>query len=954
MSREGLSGPRISQMTTLLDYQNILYEMVSAFALHEMIVDEQGLPVDYRFLDVNPAFEKMTGLVREALIGKTVLEIMPALEPEWIERYGKVALTGVPDSFSNYSRELGKHFKVSAFSPKPGQFAVTFYDISAQVESQKKLQLQNQSLRSVETELLAIYQSTPSMMLVVDADRRICKVNQATVKFTEIPEQQAVGLTLGDLFHCQSVVDEGICGSEPPCQTCLVNQKILETMETGELSQGSGATLIVIGEQGLVRKHLQISTAPLIGSTSGRALVCIDDVTAQRQNEEEIVLYQEHLEDLVKERTKELQSVQLVLQNDEKRLRTLLELTRKLDLSEMKLMQEALEEAVQLTNSRIGYFHFFHEGQQAIELVAWSKETMTHCNAEKETHYPLHKAGIWADSARRGKPVIHNDYPALSEKKGYPEGHFPVLRHASVPVYDGAKLVAIIGVGNKDEPYDEADIRQLFLFASGLWQIIKRKRIESELEKAKEEAEAANRAKSIFLSNMSHELRTPLTSILGYSHLLLKQEALTPNASRKVDTIVQSGRHLHDLINDILEISRIESGRLDVHCEHFDLRDLLDALEQMFTVELAEKHLELTISFPENLPDRLVSDPQKIRQILINLLGNAIKFTDLGGIRLAVQLDESGHLEIRVQDTGCGIAAEDLARIFGPFEQVTGRAQKGGTGLGLAISRRYALLLEGDLRAESTPGRGSTFIFRCPVDLGEQPESSQETDALQHLTMAENEPARSILVVDDLFESRDYLQQLLSGTGFRVLTAESAQQALTLLTAQSIDLLMTDVRMPIMDGIDLIRQVRGLAGFKDLPIIAISASAFKSDREQLFAAGAHGFVSKPFDEQEIFQQMATLLDITIVSEPLPDSPGALSRVEIEQRLKGIPAQLLAVLTQELRALHMEPVEKYLTEIAASDPRLSEALFLLARKFHYHELLSFMPQPDPGTEDGDEH
>ena len=272
-------------MVTGFDSQDVLYQMGTAFALHEIIVDGQGLPVDYRFLEANPAFEMLTGLDREAVIGKTVLQVLPGTEAEWIDRFGKVALTGLPDTFTGFSRELGKHYQVSAFSPKPGQVAVTFVDVSDYIETQDQLAQQHRLLQSVETELSVIYQSTPVLMLVVDSDRRIVKVNQAVASYTGIPVSRAAGLRLGELFHCQHVDQNGICGSGIPCDSCLVNKKFLDALNSGSPGQGLRATLTVATDQGPVLKHLLLSTAPLKGDFSGQVLISIDDISALVQEQ---------------------------------------------------------------------------------------------------------------------------------------------------------------------------------------------------------------------------------------------------------------------------------------------------------------------------------------------------------------------------------------------------------------------------------------------------------------------------------------------------------------------------------------------------------------------------------------------------------------------------------------------------------------------------------------------
>ncbi len=277
---------RDKQVISPVEYQKILHEMVCAYALHEIIVDAQNQPVDYRFIDVNPAFERLTGLARRAILGKTVREVLPASAPEWIARFGKVALGGGTDAFENFSVDLGKFFQVNAFCPKPGHFAVTFNDITSQVETRHALQIKNQTLKKIEPELCAIYQSTPILMFVVDNERRIVKINQATASFTGRSEQETIGLSVGELFGCSQVQTGISCGSGNACNSCRIENSILETLLNGTARQGVRATLEVKGAQGLTTKHLLLSTTPLIGTTPGRVLVCIDDISAyvQEQN----------------------------------------------------------------------------------------------------------------------------------------------------------------------------------------------------------------------------------------------------------------------------------------------------------------------------------------------------------------------------------------------------------------------------------------------------------------------------------------------------------------------------------------------------------------------------------------------------------------------------------------------------------------------------------------------
>ncbi len=433
------------------------------------------------------------------------------------------------------------------------------------------------------------------------------------------------------------------------------------------------------------------------------------------------------------------------LKLDEERLEALLELSEMRSVSEEDLSGFALEECVRLTHSEVGYLHFLNSDQESIRLYHWSRSVLEGCRATRVEHYPISRAGVWADSIRRRRPVIHNTIPEnLPGRQGFPEGHFPVLRHMSIPVLDDGMVVAVAGVGNKEVPYDESDVRQLTLFMSSMWNILQQKRRERELADARDGAEAANRAKSIFLANMSHELRTPLNAILGFTQLVMDKRvgALGEEQEEYLGYVVDSALHLISLIEDILDLSKVEAGKTDLSISEVDLRALIsDSL--LMIREKAYNHRIIVTTDLDGVRERIGADERKLKQVLYNLLSNAVKFTPERGrihvcarrpadtvtgcddrlARTLVELNLEPHecVEIFVKDTGIGIKADDLGRIFVPFEQAEGSAARrfGGTGLGLSLSSKLVELHGGRIWAESQgEGQGSTFRMIIPSRSG--------------------------------------------------------------------------------------------------------------------------------------------------------------------------------------------------------------------------------------------
>ncbi len=477
-----------------------------------------------------------------------------------------------------------------------------------------------------------------------------------------------------------------------------------------------------------------------------------------------------------------------------------------------------------------------------------------------------------------------------------------------------------------------------------------------ELSVAKERAESATRAKSVFLANMSHELRTPMNAILGYSALMERDASLGDEPKEYLRIINRSGEDLLALINEVLELSKIEEGKVTLVTNTFDLRAMFRDVVSMFESSVDRRGIQIDSVGVDSVPQYVISDGHKLRRVLTNILGNAVKFTERGSITLRTMTEEGSsgemRLKVEVEDTGVGIAENELEKVFDYFEQTSsGLERNGGTGLGLAISRDCIRAMGGDISVTSRVGQGSVFRFDIPIEAGRESDFQAVSPRRRVVGLKPNQDVPRVLVAEDEDASRDLLVGLLQRVGFKVRGAANGQEALGQYRDWQPQFIWMDIRMPVMDGLEATRLIKETAGGGSTTIAALTAHALEEEREEILNAGCDDFVRKPYSEQEVFEVMAKHLGVKYVYQEGAGRSGVgRPRVVVSpERLAALPTDLRQDLRQAALELDTTKIKQVIARISQLDSEVGDALGALSEGFEFESILQQLEDEQMGEE-----
>ncbi len=802
-------------------YKSIIESSPAAYAYHKIILDENDCPCDYEFIEVNASFENFSGLKRSDILGKNISEVLPDVmksEVNWIEYYGNIAINGVSEEFEHFSKTFNRWYKANVYSPKKYFFITQFIDITME-----KVQFYD-------------------MKRLIELSEDFLQINEQTINYQKITD---------DFLS--------ICGAK----YCAFN--LFD--EEGK----NFTTMAISGNKGILKKANDMIGFKIEGKKweydFERDKIIKSDIITRFSS--------------LKELTGQVIPAPII---------SLIEKT--FNIGEVILIK------IQKNNIMIGDFSImmpkgktFNKDNVAEIFVKQLGMVITRNRVEKSLDKERNRltnvlegtnVGTWEWNVQTDETLIDERWAGII---GYTLAEISLF-NTEIVYPEDIKIseVQLKQVLDKELDYYDIEFRMKHKDGSLIWaqdrgkvtswtadgkplimsgthtDITARKQIEAEIVKAKEEAEAANAAKSQFLSNMSHEIRTPMNGFMGMIQLMQTTE-LTEDQQDFMRIANSSAEGLLAVINDILDYSKIEAGKMPIEKKTFNIRKLINDTIELFKVSAKSAGLLIEASIEKDIPDNIIGDSFRLKQIISNLIGNAVKFTQNGSINIVVkdikgQRNNEIKLEFAVKDTGIGISLDKVDVLFKRFSQVDSSNTRlyGGSGLGLSICKGLVEKMGGEIWVESIEGEGSSFYFTSMFEKTVEQIDYIEPAAVMHV---KEQRDISILLVEDDAVSRTVMEKFAERKGWKVTIAENGKQAFDIFNQNSFDIVLMDVQMPVLNGYETTRIFRGLESSKGIhtPIIAITAFALKGDREKCLEAGMDDYLSKPVDVNEFYEMV---------------------------------------------------------------------------------------------------
>ncbi len=877
-------------------FRLLITAMDQGMALHEIITDENGTPTDYVFLDINDSYTRLVGVTREQIIGKRVKEVMPNVEQYWIDNYGKVALTGKPSYFENYFETNGKYYSTYSYSPKKNQFAVLVNDITERKKAEEAL------LKSEES-LSITLNSIGDGVISTDIHGLIVHMNPVAEKLCGWNLADASGKPLTEVF-C-------IVNAETREQVANPVKKVLENGEIVGLANHTA----LLSKDG-AEYQIADSAAPIKnkeGEVNGVVLV-FSDVTEKYAAQKQLAESEEKFRLLITAMDQGMALHEIITDENgtpidyafldiNEKYTKLLGVTREMSIG--RRIREVMPKVEQYWIDVFGKVALTGEPcyyENYLETTGRYYSTYSYCPRknqfavlvnditerkkaenelrEKEVQYRnLANTGlalIWTSNTDKlctyfNEPWLKFTGRTLEQEygNGWAEGvhpddfdhclntyvtafdkHVPFEMEYRMKHHSGEyRWILDLGTPNFNNNGD------FIGYIGHCFDISERKRMEEDLIIAKERAEESDRLKSAFLANMSHEIRTPMNGILGFAEILKEQDLTGEEQQKYIDIIQNSGKRMLNIINDIIDISKIEAGLMKVSISESNVNEQIKYIYTFFKPEVEANGMKL--SFLISLPAKeatIKTDREKLYSVLTNLVKNAIKYTEEGSIEFGYILKKDtlpGELEFYIKDTGIGIAKERQEAIFERFIQadIEDNKARQGAGLGLAISRSYVEMLGGRMWVESQEGIGSTFYFTLPYN-------AVPDELIVHpkeftFDKANNQVKNlKILIAEDDEVSGLLIEIALKMFGKSILKAQNGLEAVEISrTNPDIDLILMDIQMPKMNGYEATRQIRQFN--KEVIIIAQTAYGLSGDREIALGAGCDDYIAKPVSKAEL-------------------------------------------------------------------------------------------------------